>query len=335
MGKKISVIGDGGWGTALAIMLQRKGHAVTLWSAFEDYARFLDERRENVKFLPRVTLPQEMKITSDLKGAVRPAEIVVFAVPSQYARSVLRKFKEFDFSKKILVSVTKGIENESLKRISEVIFEELGKVKLVVMSGPTHAEEVSRGIPSSIVASSRDPKLCEEAQKVFMTDRFRVYSNRDMVGVELGGSLKNVIAIAAGISDGLKLGDNTKAALITRGLAEMTRLGKAMGARPETFAGLSGVGDLITTCVSLHSRNRRLGELIASGVELKQALSSTEMVAEGVKTAQAAVALARKYKVEMPITEGVYAVLYQGKEPSKILNDLMKRKAKSENSEWN
>lgn len=335
MGKKISVIGDGGWGTALSILLAQKGHRVTLWSAFEDYARFLDEHRENVKFLPKVRLPAQIKITADIKEAVAPAEIVVFAVPSQFARQVLGRIKVFDFSKKILVIVTKGIESVTLKRPSEVIFEVLGKVPLVVMSGPTHAEEVARNIPSSIVASSRDLKLARRVQKEFMTDQFRVYTSPDVVGVELGGALKNVIAIAAGIADGLKLGDNTKAALMTRGLAEMARLGKAMGGRPETFAGLSGMGDLITTCISVHSRNRRLGEMIASGVELKQALSATEMVTEGYKTAQSAYELARRRRVEMPIVEGVYQVLYHGMKPEKILIDLMKRKAKSEFNEKN
>lgn len=335
MGKKISVIGDGGWGTALAILLQNRGHAVTLWSAFEDYARFLDEHRENVKFLPKVKIPAGVKITSDLAAAVKPAQIVVFAVPTEFARRVLEKLKAFDLSKKILVSVTKGIENETLKRMSEVVHDVLGKTRLVVMSGPTHAEEVSRGIPSSIVASSKDLKLAQMVQKEFMTDRFRVYTNPDLVGVELGGAIKNVIAIAAGLSDGLKLGDNTKSALITRGLAEMARLGKAMGGKPQTFSGLSGVGDLITTCISLHSRNRRLGEMIAGGVGLKQALGSTEMVAEGVKTTQSVFDLAKKHKVEMPIVEGVHAVLYEGKNPEKALIDLMRRKAKTELVEWN
>lgn len=335
MGKSIGVIGDGGWGTALSIVLNKNGHFVTLWSPFEEYAKVLREKRENIKFLPKVAIPKEIEISSDLVQAVSQAEFVVFAIPTLYARKVLNQLKELDFSKKIFVSVSKGIENETLLRLSEIIHESLGKIPLVLLSGPTHAEEVALGIPSSIVASSRDPKLAQSTQKVFTNDHFRVYTNPDMVGVELGGALKNVIAIAAGISDGLGLGDNAKAALMTRGLAEISRLAKAMGAHPQTLSGLSGMGDLITTCISSHSRNRKMGEVLASGISLDQALSNTERVAEGVKTTQSAYHLAQKYKVEMPIVEGVYAVLYEGKAPTEIIENLMKRRAKIENSEWN
>lgn len=335
MGKKIGIIGDGGWGTALAIMLSQIGHSVVIWSPFEDYAKVLRDSRENKKFLPEIKIPKGIDITSDLSKIIPVSEWIVFAVPTQFARKVLVQLKEFDLSKKIFVSVSKGLENETLKRISEIIQEILGELQLVALSGPTHAEEVARGIPSSIVASSQNLSLAEQAQEVFMNERFRVYTNPDLVGVELGGSLKNVIAIAAGISDGLGLGDNTKAALITRGLAEMARLGKAMGAHGETFSGLSGMGDLITTCISLHSRNRKMGEVLASGVSLKQALSETEKVAEGVKTTQSAYKLAKKYKVEMPIVEGIYAILYEEKEPRDVFMNLMQRQAKVENLEWN
>lgn len=335
MKQQISVIGDGGWGTALALLLFHNKQEVTLWSPFQEYAKKLRECRENVKFLPGYPLPKEIEITSDLEKSVKNAGILVFAVPTLYARDVLLKLKDFDLSKKILVSVSKGIENETLLRVSEIIFQILGKVNLVVLSGPTHAEEVAGRIPSSIVASSENLKWALKIQQIFMNESFRVYTNPDVIGVELGGALKNVIAIAAGISDGLGFGDNTKAALITRGLAEMARLGQVMGAHRETFAGLSGMGDLITTCISPHSRNRRAGMAIASGKKLEEVTRSMEMVAEGVKTTQSAWMLAKKYKVEMPIVEGVYAVLYENKNSKDVFKTLMQRQAKAENFEWN
>lgn len=335
MGKKVCVLGDGGWGTTLALLLHKNKHQVTLWSPFKDYAEELKSKRINRKFLPGIPIPAELNITSEIAEAVEPAEFIVFAVPTQFARKVLEQLKPFDLSNKVLVSVSKGIENETLMRMSEVIREVLGDIPRVILSGPTHAEEVAKGIPSSIVASSEQIAIAQSVQEIFMNDRFRVYTNADVVGVELGGSLKNVIAVAAGISDGLGFGDNTKAALITRGLAEMARLGKSMGAHGETFAGLSGMGDLITTCTSTHSRNRQLGLKLAEGIGLEKAVSSTEMVAEGAKTSLSAYQLAKRQNVEMPIVEGVYSVLYEGKDPSDVFKSLMKRQAKIENVEWN
>ncbi len=323
MKREISVVGDGGWGTAIALLLQQNGHQVTLWSPFENYAKELRETGENKKFLRGYLIPKKIKITSNIKEAVEKAEVVVFAVPTIYARKVLTQLKPFDFSKKILVSVSKGIETESLKRVSEIVEEVLGKIKRVVLSGPTHAEEVAGKIPSSIVASSEDLDLAKKIQKVFSNDTFRVYLNPDVIGVELGGSLKNVIAIAAGVSDGLGYGDNTKAALVTRGLAEMARLGEKMGARRETFAGLSGLGDLITTCMSPHSRNRRMGMELASGKTLKEASATMEMVAEGVETAKSVFRLAQKYKIEMPIATGIYKILHENKKAKTIFKELI------------
>lgn len=335
MKQQISVIGDGGWGTALALLLHQNQHCVTLWSPFEDYAKQLRETRENKKFLPGYVLADDIQITSSLKEAVENSELIIFAVPTLYARKVLALLKPFDLSKKILVSVSKGVENDTLKRVSEIIEEILGKVNRVVLSGPTHAEEVAKGIPSSIVAGCEDLSMAEKVQKAFMNDHFRVYTNSDVIGVELGGSLKNVIAIAAGISDGLGFGDNTKAALITRGLAEMARLGQTMGAHRETFSGLSGMGDLITTCMSSHSRNRQTGIALSSGKSLDEVTASMEMVAEGVKTTKSAFMLAKKYKVEMPIVEGIHSVLYENKDAKEVFKELMTRQAKVENLEWN
>ncbi len=335
MKQKVSVIGDGGWGTTLTLLLQKNDHDVTLWSPFEEYAQELQKSRENKKFLPNHPLPKEIRITSDIKEAVEWAEILIFAVPTQFARTVLEKLKPFDLSQKIIVSVTKGVENKTLLRVSEIFEEVLGSLKFVALSGPTHAEEVAQGIPSSIVASSKDVENAKKVQQLFMNKVFKVYINSDVIGVELGGSLKNVVAIAAGISDGLKFGDNTKAALVTRGLAEMARLGQAMGAQRETFSGLSGMGDLITTCMSAHSRNRSMGLELASGKSLKEATESMEMVAEGVKTTQSAYMLAQKYKVEMPIVEGIYSILYEEKNAKKVFEDLMQRQEKAETLEWN
>lgn len=328
--KNISVIGDGGWGTTLAMLLSQKGYAATLWGAFPDYVEILKSKRVNTKFLPGIRIPSGIHITSSLDEAMDRKDLVVLAVPSQYMRGVLTRISAYKISGGILVSVTKGIENKTLKRMSEVVNEILGKIPLVVLSGPTIAHEVALKVPTTIVSSAHDLKIAKAVQDVFMTDTFRVYASGDVIGAELGGSLKNIIAIAAGISDGLGFGTNAKAALLTRGLVEMVRLGTAMGAKKETFYGLSGLGDLATTCISPYSRNRHFGEEIGKGKTLKEALEETEMVVEGVATTQSAHDLAKKHKIEMPIAAEIYKVLYEGKDPKKAVYDLMTRPPKVE-----
>jgi len=327
---RIAVLGDGGWGTTLAILLSSKGYSVTLWGAFADYANLMAKTRFNPKFLPGLKIPRAIKITGDINDAVAGKKIIVLAIPSQYTRGVLNKIKGTFTRGAIFLSVTKGIEVSSSKRISEIIHATLGPVKLAVLSGPTIAQEVARGIPTTIVAASHDKKIRKTIQQIFSTERFRVYTNPDVIGVELGGSLKNVIAIACGVSDGLGFGTNTKAAILARGLAEISRLGKAMGARLETFSGISGLGDLVTTCISRQSRNRFVGEQIGKGKKLKQICKHMQMVAEGVSTAKSAYALSLKYKVDMPITKEVYRLLYLNKSPRQVVRDLMTRKSKEE-----
>ena len=327
---KVSVLGDGGWGTALALVSHRKGNPTLLWSAFPDYAKFLTEKRENQKFLPGVPLPKEMKISSDLKEAVSFGEILILAIPTQFLRNVLHKLKEFDLSKKILVSVAKGIEKKTFLRPSEIVESILGRVNLVILSGPSHAEEVARNIPTLIVGASKNEQLASQVSEALKDKRFRVYIQSDVVGTELGGSLKNVIAIAAGICDGLGFGDNTKSGLLTRGLFEMVKLGVRLGANPNTFFGLSGVGDLMTTCFSPHGRNLRVGQELGKGKKIKEILSGMEMVAEGVDTAEAVMGLSRRAGVNLPIISEVYNVLFQGKDCSKAVEDLLSRDAREE-----
>ncbi len=326
----IAVIGDGGWGTTLAILLSKKGFDVSLWSAFPEYAEIIKKSHENVKFLPGLKIPENVNVTGSLSEALKGRDLVILAVPSQFMRGVLKKMRSEDLAGKRFVSVTKGIENGTLKRMSEVIEECLGKQKLAVLSGPTIALEVANFSPTSAVIASDDGDLAREAQDAFMTDRFRIYTSDDLLGVEIGGSIKNIIAIAAGALDGLGFGTNAKAALLTRGLVEIVRLGVAMGAKRETFYGLSGLGDLTTTCVSQYSRNRWLGEEIGKGKKLSDILKETDMVVEGVATAKAAHDLAKRYKVEMPITNEICKVLYENKDPKIALRDLMTRSAKSE-----
>ncbi len=326
----ITVIGDGGWGTALALLLLGKGHRVRLWGAFPDYVETMRRTRENAKFLPGIRLPEGLELASDLGQAAEAAEVLVAAVPTPFLRQVLRRLAPCYAPGTPIVSVAKGIENQTLLRPSQIVGDVLGRVPVVALSGPSHAEEVARGLPTTVALASRDAALAARVQRLFMTDRFRVYTNRDVVGVELGGSLKNVIAIAAGICDGLGLGDNAKAALLTRGLAEMTRLGLALGARRETFAGLAGMGDLITTCMSPYGRNRAVGIQIGQGRSLDDILAGMEQVAEGVRTAKSVRALARRHGVEMPITEECYRVLFRAKSPARAVHDLMRRAAKEE-----
>jgi len=330
---KIAILGAGSWGTALAVLLAAKNYEIVLWEHFPELADDLIKYRENKKMLPGIKIPDNVKITNNLDEAVDGYDILVNAVPSHITRNLANQLGKYPFEGKLIVSVTKGIENETLLRMSQVYAEVLPNFpaeQFVVLSGPSHAEEVSRKIPTTVVAACINLKNSELIQDIFMAPAFRVYSHSDIIGVELGGSLKNVIAIAAGIIDGVGFGDNTKAALITRGLVEMTRLGTAMGADPMTFAGLSGIGDLVVTCMSRHSRNRYVGEEIGKGKTLKQVLSQMVMVAEGVKTTKSAYKLAEVHNVEMPITEAVHKVLFDDKDPKLAVYDLMARGAKQE-----
>lgn len=328
---RISILGDGGWGTTLAILLCRKGFKITLWGAFPAYVSYLDKKRINTRFLPQIRIPRGIKITPDLKEAIGKQDLIIFSAPSQHLREVLKKVKRLDYPRQAMyLSVTKGIEMVSLKRMSEVIRDEMGNIKLAVLSGPTIAHEVAKEIPTTCVVASRDTALRKYLQGIFMTGRFRVYTNDDVIGVELGGSLKNIIAIACGISDGLGFGTNTKAALLSRGLTETSRLGHAMGARARTFSGISGLGDLVTTCISPYSRNRYVGEQIGKGKSLEQITSRMQMVAEGIPTTKSAYGLSLKYKVDMPITREVYRVLYKNKSPLAAVKDLMTRQRKEE-----
>ncbi len=328
--KKVAVIGDGGWGTTLAILLSKKGCMVNLWGAFPDYLRLLDRKRENLKFLPGIKIPQEINFIPDIKKAIEGTSIIVLAVPSQYMRSVLQRLKFFSLNDIIVLSVTKGIEYKNLKRMSEVINEELDQVKLAVLSGPSIAQEVAGNIPTSVVTASSDIEIAQKIQEIFSAAHFRVYTSNDVSGVELGGSLKNIIAIAAGICDGLGFGTNTKSALLTRGIVEIIRLGTALGARKETFMGLSGIGDLMTTAFNTKSRNHFVGEQIGRGSKLDEILKNMEMVAEGVETTRAVKTLAEKNNIEMPIAQQVYEVLFENKNPKEAVNDLMNREQKQE-----
>ena len=330
----IGVIGAGGWGTALAVLLAEKGHGVGLWQFESDQVERMIRTRENEIYLPGVRIPERVLISGELSDAVPDREMVVFAVPCQYARSVAREAASMLAAKSLIVNVAKGIENETLKRMSEVLLEEIDGLtpdRVATLSGPSHAEEVSRKIPTTVVTASNDQNTAERIQDAFMTPSFRVYTNSDIIGVELGGALKNVIALASGICDGLGFGDNTKGALLTRGAAETSRLGQAMGACSETFAGLSGMGDLITTCISPHSRNRHVGEEIGKGRSLDEVMKELGgMVAEGVPTTRSAYQLSRKLSVEMPITDQMYKLLFEGKTPQDAVFDLMVRDAKPE-----
>jgi len=327
----IAVLGDGGWGTTLAILLHNKGNSVNLWGAFPKYVAYLKQKRINIRFLPGIKIPRNLEITADLRRAIESKDLIILAIPSQYMRRVLKRIKNYSISgKTAFLSVTKGLEIKTLLRMSQVIQEELGKIKLAVLSGPTIAYEVIHGIPTTAVVGSQSKYLRMFIARLFNSERFRIYTNNDVIGVELGGSLKNIIAISCGISDGLGFGTNTKAALLSRGLTEISRLGIKMGASATTFAGISGLGDLVTTCISPFSRNRYLGEQIAKGKKLKQVIDKMKMVAEGVPTAKAAYRLTLKYKVDMPITKEVYFVLYRNKNPKKAVRDLMTRTLKEE-----
>ena len=320
----ISIIGSGTWGMALSLLLYKKGQTVKVWSAIPEEVAMLREKREH-KNLPGVPIPEDMEITGDLEDCVKSAELMVLSVPSVFTRQTARKMKPYVAEGQIIVNVAKGIEETTLMTLSEQIEEEIPQANVAVLSGPSHAEEVGRGIPTTCVVGARDRKTAEYIQNIFMCKVFRVYTSPDIMGIELGGSLKNVIALAAGVADGLGYGDNTKAALITRGMAEITRLALKMGAHVETMYGLSGVGDLIVTCASMHSRNRRAGILIGQGKSMEEAMKEVQMVVEGVYSAKAAAALADKYEVQMPITKEINKVLFEGMAASEAVENLMLR----------
>ena len=333
---KISVIGSGGWGIALTILLHKNGHNLTIWSFDKKEAEELKKTRQNKTKLPNILLPEDVKVTDDLKEAVDDKDILILAVPSKAIRSVSKSLKNIIKDNQIIVNVAKGLEEDTLKTMTDIIEEELKdkNPKVAVLSGPSHAEEVGRGIPTTCVVSAHNKELTLYLQNVFMNPSFRVYTSPDMLGVEIGGALKNVIALAAGIADGLNYGDNTKAALITRGIKEIASLGVAMGGEQSTFYGLTGLGDLIVTCASMHSRNRRAGILLGQGKTLDEAIKEVNMVVEGVYSAKSALMAAKKYNVEIPIIEQVNAVLFENKNAAEAVNELMIRDKKLEIQSW-
>lgn len=326
---KILVLGDGGWGTALAMVLDRNGHDVTIWGAFPEVVEETRRTRENTRYLPGVAIPASIRWTSDRSEAA-DAGVWVAAAPSKYAGSVLESFAPVASGQPVIVSVAKGFDPATCRRLTEVASAAVPGARVAALSGPSHAEEVARGIPSAVVVASEDSGVSELLQALFNRREFRVYTSLDVVGVELGGAVKNVIAIAAGVADGIGYGDNTKAALITRGLAEIARLGMAMGAQPATFSGLSGMGDLVVTCMSRHSRNRGVGERLGRGESIDAILAGMVQVAEGVPTTATTLELAGRVGVPMPIVEQVQALLLQEKEPRQAVNDLLERDPKAE-----
>ena len=333
---KISVIGSGGWGIALTILLHKNRHDLTIWSFDKREAEELKTTRENKTKLPNILLPEDIKVTDDLKEAVDNKDVLILAVPSKAIRSVSKSLKDIIKDNQIIVNVAKGLEEDTLKTMTDIIEEELkGKnPQVAVLSGPSHAEEVGKGIPTTCVVSAHNKELTLYLQNIFMNPSFRVYTSPDMLGVEIGGALKNVIALAAGIADGLNYGDNTKAALITRGIKEISALGVAMGGEQSTFYGLTGLGDLIVTCASMHSRNRRAGILLGQGKTLDEAIKEVNMVVEGVYSAKSALMAAKKYNVEIPIIEQVNAVLFENKNAAEAVNELMIRDKKLEIQSW-
>ncbi|KAF0151802.1 MAG: NAD(P)H-dependent glycerol-3-phosphate dehydrogenase [Ignavibacteria bacterium] len=330
---RISVLGAGGWGTTLAILLHYNGHSVTLWEYKNNYAKILESTRENKLYLPGAIIPDGIAITHSLSQSCHNQHMIVIAVPTQFIRNVVHELKGENFKNTTFVSVSKGIEVGTLMTVSQIIKDELKKLspsQIGVLSGPSHAEEVSKKIPTAVVASSIEEFTAKQIQSAFITSYFRVYSTTDILGVEYGGALKNVIAVGAGIIDGAGFGDNTKAAIMTRGIAEISRLGIHLGAKPETFSGLSGMGDLIVTCMSKHSRNRYVGEQIGSGKKLKDVLKSMQMIAEGVQTSKSVHELSTKHKVSTPIANAVYSILFEERDPIKVTYELMTRDMKAE-----
>ncbi len=330
---KIGVIGAGSWGTALSILLYHNGHEVEVWSIDKKEIEVLNETRRHESKLPGVEIPEGIVFTTDLRAAMDRKEVLVLAVPSPYIRSTSRMMKQYVKKGQIIVNVSKGVEESTLKIMTDIMEEEMPGIDAAVLSGPSHAEEVSRGLPTTCVVGAHSKETAEFLQNIFISPVFRVYTSPDMLGIELGGALKNVIALAAGTADGLGYGDNTKAALITRGITEISRLGIAMGGKPETFYGLTGIGDLIVTCESVHSRNRKAGYLIGKGYTMDEAMKEVQMVVEGVYSAKAAMALAEKYQIEMPIVEQVNKVLFENKNAAEAVKELMLRDRKGENAD--
>ena len=326
----VSVMGAGSWGTALALLLHKNGHKVTVWSISQDEVEMLSKEREHKSKLPGVKLPDDMEFTTDMASAIEGRDFLVLAVPSPFTRTTARKMKPYIAEKQIIVDVAKGIEESTLMTLSQQIEEEIPQADVAVLSGPSHAEEVGRGLPTTVVIGAKSKKTAEYLQGMFMNEVFRVYTSPDRLGMELGGSLKNVIALAAGIADGMGYGDNTKAALITRGIAEIARLGVAMGGAIESFTGLTGIGDLIVTCASVHSRNRKAGYLMGQGKSMQEAMDEVQMVVEGVYSTKAAVKLGEKYDVPLPIINKVNEVLFEGKDPKEAVNELMLRDVRPE-----
>lgn len=329
---KIAILGDGGWGTTLAMSLLQKGHQVRVWGAFPDYIEHIRTKRENPLYLPGVPLPDNIFWTADRDEAVDKADVAVLAIPSKYCRRTFESFAGKLPPNCSVISVSKGLDKDTHQRMTEIAGDILGHQPIAALSGPSLAPEVARGMPTAVVIACEDLQRANLMQTIFMTPRFRVYTSNDVIGVELGGTLKNVIAIGVGASDGLGFGDNTRAALITRGLAEITRLGCALGARPETFAGLSGMGDLVATCTSQWSRNRSVGERLGRGEPLEQILNSMKQVAEGVSNCEIARALAREKEIRAPIIKEVYALVHEGKNPKMAVQELMTRTARLERS---
>lgn len=328
--KKICVLGAGSWGTALSVLLAGNGHQVIIWSIDENEVHMLQDKREQEAKLPGVHLPDSIIVTNNIEQALLNQEMVVFAVPSPFVRSTAKKAAPYITEHQTIVNVGKGIEEDTLLTLTQVIKEEIPQAEVAVLSGPSHAEEVGRGIPTTVVVGARTKTIANQIQDTFMNGVFRVYTSPDIIGIELGGALKNVIALAAGVADGLGYGDNTKAALMTRGIAELTRLGMAMGGKLETFSGLSGVGDLIVTCTSKHSRNRNAGYLMGQGMTYQEAMDEVKQVVEGVYSAKAALALGKKYNVTLPIIEQVNHVLFDGVSAKEAVPALLLRNKTSE-----
>ncbi|MEZ3435029.1 MAG: NAD(P)H-dependent glycerol-3-phosphate dehydrogenase [Lachnospiraceae bacterium] len=324
------VMGAGSWGTALALLLHKNGHKVTVWSIDEKEVLMLSKEREHKSKLPGVKIPEDMEFTTDMEETVKGKDFIVLAVPSPFTRSTARKMNPYVEEGQIIVDVAKGIEETTLMTLSQQIAEEIPQADVAVLSGPSHAEEVGRGLPTTVVIGARKKSTADYLQEMFMNEVFRVYTSPDMLGMELGGSLKNVIALAAGIADGMGYGDNTKAALITRGIAEIARLGVKMGGAIESFSGLTGIGDLIVTCASVHSRNRKAGYLMGQGRTMQEAMDEVQMVVEGVYSTKAAVKLGEKYGVPLPIINKVNEILFEGKDPKEAVNELMLRDSKAE-----
>lgn len=331
---KISILGAGTWGTALAILLAENKHEVTIWSAIQKEVTELSEHRTEIKNLPGAILPMSVVVTNDLEGALKEPDIIVMAVASVYVRQTAKRISSMIREGQIIVNVAKGIEEATLKTLCEIIKDEIPQAEVAVLSGPSHAEEVSRKLPTTIVAGAKKKEVAKLIQDTFMNKFFRVYTSPDMIGIELGGSLKNVIALAAGVVDGLGCGDNTKAALMTRGIVEIARLGMVMGGKYETFSGLSGMGDLMVTCTSKHSRNRNAGFLIGKGKTAEEAMKEVNQVVEGVYSAKAALKLGQKYNVELPIIEKVNEVLFEGKTAKEAMLDLLIREKTEESSSF-